>query len=177
MRDRPNFYHHAQSPGHALTTLCRSGVLRRLRLYAMHLQSADVDDLTQDVTLRVLQRIREGLVNSSGHLRATVWLAARSAIVDMIECRIGSPQRITDEPAYHQGIPNDDDATENFPLWTLSLIQDYELRLTAVALTRAETNADAAALLGISVRTLQRRKYALAECLSLFRAVDEGAAG
>jgi DNA-directed RNA polymerase specialized sigma24 family protein len=165
---------------------------RRLRLYGMQLQPADVHDIATDALISALQTMQRRIPNSASDIRKACWLAVRGKLVDYIRERV-IRDNLEDDPNddtlcegyYHSEtqltelyhIPDTQPSENKLPAYVARLCRTVGELRAAVVLSGQTfdgrtflemSNEDAARELDISVRSVQRMKETLRVRFALF---------
>jgi len=171
---------------------CRKMLYRRLRLYGMQLQPADVHDIATDALISALQTMQRRIPNSASDIRKACWLAVRGKLVDYIRERV-IRDNLEDDPNddtlcegyYHSEtqltelyhIPDTQPSENKLPAYVARLCRTVGELRAAVVLSGQTfdgrtflemSNEDAARELDISVRSVQRMKETLRVRFALF---------
>jgi hypothetical protein len=164
-----------------LQSMARRMIYRRLRLYGMTLQPADIDDIATDALIKALETFAKRPPANASEIRVGVWLSVRSTLCDWIDKQTTLGMHISpfpdDEPVDSLDIPDTQCAEHRLPRYVADLCGSVEELAACIVLSGCTfsgaqylemSNELAAAELGCSVRQVQRYKATLRKRFALF---------
>ena len=168
--------------GLKLMAVCKRMLYRRLRLYAMTMQTADIDDIVTDSWIKTIETFNRRPPQTASEIRVAIWLSVRGTLCDWIDKQSTASEHlcpfVDDEPIDALDIADVDTPTETrLPAYIGRLCHTVgEVRAAFVlsgqtfdGRTFAEMPNDIAAeQLEMSVRSVQRMKDQLRQRLALF---------
>jgi DNA-directed RNA polymerase specialized sigma24 family protein len=171
---------------------CRRMLHRRLRLYGMQLQPADLHDIATDALISALETMKRRTPTSANEVRKACWLAVRAKLVDYIRERVvrDNPEDDHGDDPFRDGyyhsetqmtelyhLPDTQPTEDKLPAYVARLCRSVGELRAAVVLSGQTfdgrtflemSNDDAARELNISVRGVQRMKETLRIRFALF---------
>lgn len=163
-----------------LQRMARRRLTRKLRLYGMTMQPADIDDLSTDALIKALETIAKRPPKSASAIRGAVYLSVHAVLINWIEqqaCHDGHLSPFADDPVDSSLVADTEPSDNRLPSYVSRLCHDvHELRAAIVLsgmtfdgrLFLEMSNEMAAAELGCSVRKVQRYKATLRQRFALF---------
>jgi DNA-directed RNA polymerase specialized sigma24 family protein len=164
-----------------LQTMARRMTCRRLRLYGMTLQPADVEDIATDALIKSLETFAKRPPTNASEIRVGVWLSVRGTLCDWIDKQTTAECHLSpfpdDEPVDSLDVPDTQCAEHRLPRYVADLCGSIEELAAAIVLSGTTfdgaqylemSNELAAAELGCSVRQVQRYKATLRKRFALF---------
>jgi DNA-directed RNA polymerase specialized sigma24 family protein len=163
-----------------LHRLARRKLMRKLDLYGMTMQQADIDDLSTDALIKALETIAKRPPKKASEITGAVHLSVGAVLINWIEqqtCHSSHLSPFADDPVDSSLVADSEPSSERLPSYVSRLCRDVDELRAAIVLSGMTfdgrtflemSNEMAAAELNCSVRKVQRYKATLRQRFSLF---------